>query len=210
MTIPVESGWLQTASGKKFRPLEPDPALIDPYDIGLALSRLCRYGGMTSAYFSVAQHSVLVSQNVPPEHALAGLLHDAAEAYIGDMVRPLKQWLRQHGQHWHDEAETRLMEAVCARFGVAWPLPPCVDEADNLLLVTESRDLMSPLHPEWHYCEANGYAALPRAISPVGPDLSFALWSMAWCNITGDSIDVFKRTEREKTGWTYPILRRAA
>ncbi len=80
--------WLPTATGKRFHPLEPDPAVVDVRDIAIHLSRTFRYGGCVR--LSVAEHSVLVSRVCKPENALWGLLHDAAEAYLGDIPRPLK------------------------------------------------------------------------------------------------------------------------
>src|SRR5262245_27549306 len=97
--------WMQTISGRKFWPLDPRPEEVCIEDIGHALSLVCRFGGHCHTFYSVAEHSVRVSllaedmakssahwtdENIRMI-ALSGLLHDAAEAYIGDMVRPLKR-----------------------------------------------------------------------------------------------------------------------
>jgi hypothetical protein len=83
--------WMQTFTGRAFYPLDPRPEDIDPVDIAHALSLICRYGGHSSRFYSVAEHCVLMSHAVAPEHALWALLHDATEAYLGDMIRPLKR-----------------------------------------------------------------------------------------------------------------------
>ena len=80
--------WILTWSGKRFDLFEPTPEMIDPRDIAQALGTIARFNGHTKEHYTVAQHSVIVANLVPPEHQLAALLHDATEAYIGDMVRP--------------------------------------------------------------------------------------------------------------------------
>jgi hypothetical protein len=87
--------WIQTYSGIKFHFTEPDPAEININDIAHALSNLCRFTGHVRKYYSVAEHSIYVSQLVPSRLALAGLLHDAAEAYIGDMAKPIKEQMEE-------------------------------------------------------------------------------------------------------------------
>jgi hypothetical protein len=92
----VEPGpYIQTVSGRRFNPLEPDPAEIDLGDIARALSNQCRFGGHARSYYSVAQHSCLVSDLVEEQGgdraaALWALLHDASEAYTGDFPLPIK------------------------------------------------------------------------------------------------------------------------
>lgn len=123
-----------------FEPLDPDPELILIEDIAHALSNSCRFTGHVRDFYSVGQHSVLVSEIVSEENARTALLHDASEAYLSDFARPIKQ---QPGfGEVYKEVEDRLMDAIAERFGIEWPVPAEVHAADNTLLVTEARDLM--------------------------------------------------------------------
>lgn len=103
------------------------------------------------------------------ELKLWGLLHDAAEAYLGDLPRPIKHMpeLQSVLQPYRD-AEKRVQNAICERFGLPLAEPPIVKEADTLLLTTEARDLMAPLHPDWTHKPENGYPIGPEEIFPVG------------------------------------------
>src|SRR5690349_19702773 len=105
--------WMQTFTGRRFYPLDPKVEDIDPTDIAHALSLICRYGGHVTRFYSVAEHCVLLSHAVSPENALWALLHDATEAYVGDMVRPLKQHMPAYR-----DVEDRLMLVIADRFGL--------------------------------------------------------------------------------------------
>src|SRR5690242_11754504 len=88
---PRRGDWMQTYTGRRFWPLDPRVDDIDIGDIAHHLSLVCRFAGACREFYSVAQHCVGVSYVCDPKDALWGLLHDAAEAYVGDMVRPLKR-----------------------------------------------------------------------------------------------------------------------
>lgn len=134
--------WMCTYTGRKFYPLDPHPYDVDIRDIAHALSSLCRFGGHCREFYSVAQHSVLVSYAVQDRALrLWGLLHDAAEAYVGDVVWPLKRSTLLDG---HRVIEDRVMRAVAIHFGLTMPEPPEVKAADLVALSTEKRDLMAP------------------------------------------------------------------
>ena len=152
-----------TASGELFDPFRPDPARILLVDIAHALSNLCRFTGHVGRFYSVAQHSVLVSRLCPDDHAMAGLLHDASEAYMADIAEPLK---RHPAFRPYLEAERELMAAILGRFGLAPTLPAAVDEADRLALALEFRDLMAlPMIP----IDPAVSDAIPR-IEPMPPE----------------------------------------
>lgn len=132
-----------TATGRYFDFTRPTRDMIDIDDIAIALSRMPRFTGHTTTFYSVAQHSVLVAHVVPEEYALQGLLHDATEAYMGDMSTPLKQLVPEY-----KAIENRVERAICERFGLPFPLHPSIKAADLRMLVTERRDLMpKPLAP---------------------------------------------------------------
>lgn len=134
--------WMCTASGHKFWPLDPKPAEVFIDDIAHALSNICRYSGHCRYFYSVAEHSILVSRQVRKLgggvfEVRQGLLHDAAEAYLGDMIRPLKRCLPEY-----KKAEELVHEAIMVRFDMPVNLYTAVKEADEILLATEAHQLM--------------------------------------------------------------------
>jgi 5'-deoxynucleotidase YfbR-like HD superfamily hydrolase len=152
-----------THSGNYFNFLAPEESEILIDDIAWGLSHLCRFTGHCTQFYSVAQHSLYVSLLVPPEHALAGLLHDASEAFIGDVSRPLKGLLPDYRA-----IEKRIQAAILSRFGLAAELPSCVKEADLLLLATERRDLMPPHVGDWRCLD--GISPIDEKITPFSRD----------------------------------------
>lgn len=142
MTIETErrGAWMQTYNGRAFYPLDPRADEVDPVDIAHALGMICRYGGHARDFYSVAEHCVLMSYAVDPTAALWALLHDAGEAYVTDLIRPLKYALPDYRA-----IEDRVMVAVCERFELAGPCPPAVKDADLRILHDEREVLMG--HP---------------------------------------------------------------
>ncbi len=138
--------WIQTFTGKKFPLDDPDPDQIYIEDIAHALSLLCRFNGHCTKFYSVAEHSVHVSREIDPKLAMIGLLHDAAEAYLGDVPSPLKTQLPQF-----KEFEWKMEQAIGERFGIDPKLFSCAElkRADVQLLVDEKKVLMVGEPEEW-------------------------------------------------------------
>jgi hypothetical protein len=131
---------IQLRSGRMFSLTDPKTDDIEIEDIAYALARLCRFTGHTTQFYSVAQHCLHVSRLVPGAWALEGLLHDASEAFIGDMSTPLKQALGPRVK----ELEDRIHWVISVRFDVCLPGHKAVKDADLVALSTERRDLMAP------------------------------------------------------------------
>lgn len=147
---PLRKGdWMQVHSGRQFWPLDPRVDEIDIADIAHALGMACRYAGHVLQFYSVAEHSVhicrwLHEHHEPTEVQLAGLLHDAPEAYLVDVPRPVKPHLSEYSKF-----ETRLWYAVTARFNISAHIPHVVKFADESILADEMAQNMAPCHVPW-------------------------------------------------------------
>lgn len=129
---------MTTFTGKLFNFIDPDPESIDIKDIAHGLSLECRFQNQSKVHYSVAQHSVLVSRyltGIPIRRS--ALLHDAAEAYLGDVCKPLKRLLPDY-----QKIEDRVQKAIFRRFGLPEETPPEVKEVDMRLLATEGISFM--------------------------------------------------------------------
>ena len=129
--------WIATHSGKKLNPFNPNPDDITIGDIAHSLSMMCRFNGHCSRFYSVAEHSILVSQVVKivsREAAMYGLMHDAAEAYLSDIPKPIKRRLPEAM-----EIENVLLNAILAKFKitVTQDIIQEVEKADLRMLETE-------------------------------------------------------------------------
>lgn len=120
-----------------FDPLAPEAELLDLEDIAAGLSRTFRFHGQTT--MTVAQHSVLVARIVPREHAVAGLLHDASEAYLSDLPTPIKH---ASGFTAYRRLEDRYLRQLAERYSFAYPLHPSIKAADRRVLRAECEALL--------------------------------------------------------------------
>lgn len=137
--------WIQVRSGKVIYLLNPKPDDILLTDIAHALSNICRFGGH-SDFISVAQHSVMVSRYVSPINAMWGLMHDASEAYLGDVPRPVKYY-EFMGEY--RRLERIFMRVICERFDLPPQEPAEVGWVDDIVLVTERRDVCVDQEIDW-------------------------------------------------------------
>ncbi len=148
--------WIQTASGKQFFPLCPRPEDVCIEDIAHALSQKVRFTGHCSRLYTVGQHSLLVSQMLPSSYKLAGLLHDATEAYLPDVAAPIKGsvYVRTPSEMISfAELEAQLADVIFAALGLSSIRSlidsPEVKRADLVALATECRDLMAEPPEDW-------------------------------------------------------------
>lgn len=162
--------YIHTASGGCFD-LIPDTRLEDfrepkIEDIAHALSHICRFTGHTSVHYSVAEHSYRASFCVPEDFALEALLHDASEAYLGDVSSPLKSLLPDYRV-----IERMLEKRIAEVFDVPFPMSPCVKLADLQMVATEMRDLLPPSAYEEmrHDVRLRDIRPLYRTITPMLP-----------------------------------------
>ncbi len=154
--------WTRTHSGESVDLIEPDPADIRIEDIAAALSKLCRFSGHTSEFYSVAQHSVIVSRLCPPKLRLHGLLHDAAEAFTNDLPTPVKSILTSEARAEFKLIESRLLRAIGEAFDVDLMPSKTVKHADLVALRHEAELLL----PE----PIAGFADLPGdPCEPITP-----------------------------------------
>lgn len=172
----ADAGSIETFTGLAFHLLEPAQDEICIEDIAHALSQQCRYTGHTRRFLSVAEHSYNVSLLVPESDQLWGLLHDASEAYIGDLSRPLKHSTPAGAPYL--EIEDRIMREICRKFDLPFKMPPSVKRADNMMLLAEKRDLMTslPWSKEASEVNAAGYeAARVRVLglTPIDAEIMF-------------------------------------
>jgi uncharacterized protein len=180
---PGPGPYLQTVSGRWVNPFDPDPEQLDAGDIARALANQCRFGGHCRVFYSVAQHSVVVSRLLEErggdaEDAFAALMHDATEAYLGDMPHPLKH--RSPLGAAFREAERDLERAIRERFAIK-PDVPEIKRADRALLATERRAFSSEL---WHWPELEGVEPLDLELDAWPPDDAARVFAARFAELT--------------------------
>ncbi len=173
---------IQVATGRLLDVASLKSWEVELEDIATALSNLCRFTGHVREFYSVAQHCFEVSrlaevlaqkslnQNIPNWATFVGkrgLLHDAHEAYIGDVATPIKSVMCD-GFEFEDMVDG-IDEAIFKRFGVnatACGLRDVIDTADERMLATEKRDVLTRSDLPWSYPKLG---PIDRVIVPVGP-----------------------------------------
>lgn len=139
------SGWMITSTGRAFYPLQPRVQDLHSIDIAHSLSMQCRYGGHTKRFYSVAEHCVLMSYAVPAQDAAWALLHDATEAYVSDVISPIKRELPQFR-----EIEEQVMECIVDKYKLGtYAMPASVVAADLRILLDERAELLPPSRMRW-------------------------------------------------------------
>ncbi len=145
-TRPVENLYepdcIRTYMGTYFNVFDPKPSLIHIEDIAHVLAQECRFGGHLPFFYSVAQHSLAVMNQVPKPLKLQALLHDASEAYLRDIPKPIKDRMPEY-----KAIENNLMVAIASRFGFDWPKSREVKEADEAQIVYEWENCMISINP---------------------------------------------------------------
>ena len=170
---------IATYTGKSFDFLNPKPEMVCIEDIAHSLAYQCRYTGHTRQFYSVAQHCVLMAENKDlPGDPLAKLLHDAAEAYIGDIAKPWKNLLMvknpknidQHfGLLWVGDFEDKIQKIIGLALGVDLSHSTEVKESDIRMMATEVRDLMPEMPPSFEWgCDISKPVA--EIIIPWSPE----------------------------------------
>jgi len=157
-----KGNYIQTYTGVRFYPFDPKAEEINIIDIAAALSKICRFTGHTSRFYSVAQHSVLCSNIAPPELALHALMHDATEAYLGDVAQPIKQMKEMR---FYKKAEAVLEFMIFGKYNIEYGNFRQVKEIDNRILFTEKRDLLE-VDLDWGY----SIEAYEEKIKPIPPE----------------------------------------
>lgn len=160
-TVGRKGDWFVTFSGKRFFPLDPRVEDIDIKDIAHALALQTRWMGHCKNFYSIAAHSLACARIAETDDGYDprvegsrgsikmkwALMHDAAEAYTGDIVRPIKRSLYFRGEqdaagvwmmHKFKDFEQTLLQCIAERFNLPWPIPQEVLEIDNRMLVTEA------------------------------------------------------------------------
>jgi hypothetical protein len=168
--------FIQDIHGRVVDPLDPKPEDFHICVIAWSLAMKCRFNGHSRKFFSVAQHSVLVSRYCNPENALWGLLHELDEVYFPDIPSPLKAlfpgWEQTTGKH---------LEAGAKNFGLKTPIPEDVKYADLMVLHAEARDFITPCEIPWTD-NLPGCDEIPKIVA-LTPEDSRLLFIARFCEL---------------------------
>lgn len=157
---------LQSGAWFDFASPHTSPFTIE--DIAHGLAHICRYSGQCNRFYSVAEHSLLVSETAYG-FELEALMHDAAEAFLGDITRPLKQMLPDYKR-----IEGEVERAIFSRFGIPTPLPREVKKADLRVLAAEQRQIMPPGTDNW--LRGQDVVPAPIVVRNLSPEEAKSEW----------------------------------
>ena len=187
--LKIEDGrigdWMTTYSGKKFYPADPRIEDFDILDIAVALGNINRYSGHCRSY-TVGEHSVLVSKMVEEKFALDGLMHDAEEGYINDIIGPVKLVIGKKNTIFALSVSIRVK--LAERFGLTWPEPKEVKKADAQILGLEKRAL-HPRSTDWKLL----YPVPEKIrIACLDHERAAEMFLSRFCQLTGTSFSPLK------------------
>lgn len=188
--------WIQTYSGHRvwpFNPTAPENVFCIE-DIAHSLANIGRFNGHVKQFYSVAEHCVLGSQIVLPKFALQFLMHDAAEAYLGDVSRPVKDCLYIAGED--DELytsfkryEIRLQERILASTNVDAPgfaAMNAIKQVDDAMLVKEASELFKTgQRPEWAMHTDKGWPVAEVSLKCWAPEIAERMFLGRFAELTG-------------------------
>lgn len=159
----IES-FVETRSGQRVSVVNPQPEQFDIKDIAYALSNTCRFNGHCAGFYSVAEHSVAVALRLPANLRLAGLLHDATEAYLGDIPSPIKQFLPDY-----QEMEDKFASALAEKFDLTdnFDMWKEIKQADIDALFTEAHFLIPSQGKDWAYFQGPTKYEVNHRLKPV-------------------------------------------
>lgn len=174
--------FVETRSGKRVSVQNPQPDQFDIKDIAYALSNTCRFNGHCAGFYSVAEHSVAVALRLPRERRLAGLLHDATEAYLGDIPSPIKQFLPDY-----KAIEAKFERTIADKFGVEWGND--IKEADVDALFTEAHFLIPSKGKDWTFFQGPMKFEVNHRLKPVclPPQAAFQLFMGCFYDATQEA-----------------------
>lgn len=171
---------VRTYTGRNLDIAKPDPKEISIEDIAHHLAKLDRYNGAGHFPYSVGQHSLLVADELPKEYKLQGLLHDATEAYLGDVVSPLKGLLPEYRR-----IEGQVMKAICNRFQITFPRPQIIKKADQAVMAAEMNQVVK-------------WPDLAQRPELPPPPKGMVIKSMGWQEVKGIFLERFQELSKEQ------------
>ena len=184
MQKPNEDIWICTPTGKIFHPLAPRVEEVCIEDIVQSIARTCRFnsGVKWPLHYSVAEHSVLLARHAlykigDPVLAWQLLMHDAAEAIVGDMIRPLKELFPEFS-----EIEDRILRVIFERYCIPWPLSEKVKELDSRILIDEEKLVLVQGVKKFTHHFDHGLGITPQFWDAERARLEFI---SCWTEVTG-------------------------